>query len=442
MSPVDPPLSRPGRPARPRPGSGSWWSRSAAVGTVVVVAVVASVSAVVAANRNDGAATPGAAVTTMLGYLAEGDLTGAIGELPPGEREAITADLGRVVGQLGRLGLVRTPSVADVLTLGGGAAGEGSVRVEGLTTSEEVVGQDVVLVRVTGGRLVGKAPETALAPEGRELVRLVTGLDVPAPGEAVDVDLAARHVRFVTLKEGGGWHVSLWESLAEAVRDRADPRPAWRDAPGANGAETPNAAVTDLFRAASDLDPGRAFALANPDESHALYAASPLFLASMRRDATRWVEDEGFGFPPPQVTVQVDGSGSERTVTVTGFAAIYRDREARIDVSYRNRCLTFEHRDPADEGTVPPTTLSHCDGDVTTPIDDSIAGRRFSQVTVWAGLGRAFPTFVVRERNGRWFISPTRTVLRTLAEILEGLQPGQVPAFLDRSREVATTLGR
>ena len=57
---------------------------------------------------------------------------------------------------------------------------------------------------------------------------------------------------------------------------------------------------------------------------------------------------------------------------------------------------------------------------------------RLDKITAWQRLGRAFPTFVVQEREGRWYVSPMRTVLTTLQEILHGLKPEDVDAFSSR----------
>lgn len=411
--------------------SRAWWRRSLAVLVTVVLVTVGSVAAVIAANTDDGAASADEAVLVMLTALADGDLVGALEALPPGERHAIAPYLPELVQQVQRLGLVPAVSLTAAL-------GEASpVRVEGLTSVSVEVGRDTRRVTITGGHLRGEVGDLPLSDSARALVRAFTGRDLPSRGEALDLDLAARHTSLLAIREGGGWHVSLYETIVDLVRDPEGPLPAWPGGPAATGANTPGETVTDLWKAISDLDTGRLFTLIDPDELHALYEAAPLFLPAIRRDAARWVEDEGYGFPPPAVEVVVEGDGQERVVRVSRFEARWRDRDAFLHVVFDGRCLFWEHRSPIDDPATQPDVLTHCDGDVSTPIDTAIAGTRTHQLTVWTGLGRAFPSVVVRERNGRWFISPTRSVLLTVTEILRGLSPDDAQHLLDRATEVA-----
>ncbi len=412
----------------------AWWARSAAVASAVALVTLGSVAVVVAANKDDGAPDPGAAAEVMFGALARGDALGALEALPPTERRAIAPYLPRLVSELQRLGLLPALSLTGVL---GGTGGD--LRVEGLTTSSEDWGQETARVRVTGGRLVGRMGPVELPERTRGLVHDATGFDLPAPGEPVDVDLAARRTSVLAVKEGGGWHLSLYQTIVDLVVDPTGPRPARPGAPAAIGSNTPEESAPDLWKAISDLDVGRLFSLFDGDEQRALYQAQPLFLPALRRDAGRWVEDEGFGFPPPTVEVSVEGTGPERIVRITRFDAKWRDRLDTVRVQYNGTCALWEHRATFGDPNADPATFQHCDGDVTTPIDTSVTGSRTHQLTAWTGLGRAFPTFVVRERNGRWFISPTRSVLQTLIEILEPLTPAQAGLLLDRATEVAHT---
>jgi len=400
------------------------------IALVLVLVTVSSVAAVVAMNTNDGAVHPDAAAAVMLEALVKGDLRAALDALPPAERNALAPSLPELVGHLGRLGIAPAASL-------GAAFGPGhDLRLEGLRSTSVLLNHDVARATVTGGRVVGTMGDLPLSETARSLLGEASGRSLPASGEPIDVDLATRPTTLIAIREGGGWHVSLFETIVDLVRDPSGPIPSWTVGPFAIGSNTPEEVVTDLFKAASDLDPGRALSIVEPEEQRALYEAGPLFVPSMRRAGGRWVEDEGFGFPPPKVEVRATGSGEERQVTVTRFDGRWRDRNEQVHAYYDGNCLTFEHRRPDDDGSGDPALLTHCDGDVSTPIDPSVAGQRFGAVTVWVGMGRSFPTFVVRERNGRWFLSPSRTVLRTLNEILAGLSPDDMPALFDRAFEI------
>ena len=83
----------------------------------------------------------------------------------------------------------------------------------------------------------------------------------------------------VTIKDGDGWHVSLWYSVAEAARkDAGKPAPEFGQGVEAKGADSPEAAVEELFASMGTLDVRRMIELTPPDEMAALHDYAPLFL--------------------------------------------------------------------------------------------------------------------------------------------------------------------
>lgn len=394
----------------------------------VVVIVVASTGAFVLANANDGAPDPETAVRTFVEAAAAGDGRALLAASMPSEREPIAEYVPGILDELERLGLVGPLDL--------NRAGLVDVAAVDLRTEAEPVDVDTSRVVVDGGHLRGRWAVDG-GPLNERLRRVLVddlGLDPPQPGETFDLDLAAHPIVVMSVRELGGWHVSLYETLAEAWRQAADaPRPSWGRGPTATGSDTPEDAVRDLLGAAAALDATRAVALTYPPETRALYDYSTLFLPGSRRLARQAVEDEGFALTVGDISLRSEGSGPERHVTVEELTATWGAGSDWTRLRIEGGCGTWEYAPaPAAE---PTRVERRCDGDVSAPSAETAAGP-YRQVSAFSELGRVMPTFVVLERSGRWFVSPTRTVLRTLDEILVGLQPAQADDFAARLGDV------
>jgi hypothetical protein len=107
------------------------------------------------------------------------------------------------------------------------------------------------------------------------------------------------------------------------------------------------------------------------------------------------------------------------------------DGGEHVEEIYTGGCLTTLRTDDGAD----PVSTTRCDGTIepAPPANGrSAEPSRVDRLTGWQTLGRAFPTFVVQERNGRWYISPVRSVLTTFGEVLQHLQPADVGALADR----------
>ncbi|MFN8038591.1 MAG: hypothetical protein U0Q07_05190 [Acidimicrobiales bacterium] len=401
---------------------------SVAIAVLVTAAVVLSTGAFVLANASDGAADPETAARTFVEAAAARDGRGLLAASLPSERDAILAHLPGILEQAQRLGLVGPIDL--------GAAASADVSARDLRTESQRVDVDTFRVTVNGGHLQGTWSEEGLpiSPELRRFVVDDLGLDPPVPGESFDVDLAQHPLVLMSVRELGGWHVSLYETVAEHWRvAAAAPETSFGRGPVATGADTPEAVVSDLFEAGANLDAGRAVALAYPPEMRALYDYAPLFLPASRRDARKAAEDDGFSLTIHDLGLEATGEGRERTVRVTRASATWGAGDQWVRMRYADGCATYEYAPTATADAT--RTERRCDGDVSAPSAETAAAP-FRQVSAFSELGRIFPTFVVLERSGRWFLSPTRTLLGTLEEILTGLHPDQAGDLLDRLGEV------
>ncbi|HMQ28629.1 MAG TPA: hypothetical protein PKA98_21765, partial [Acidimicrobiales bacterium] len=269
-------------------------------------------------------------------------------------------------------------------------------------------------------------PEGSAGPSGPPRDDLAARLAAQVLGlDDVGLDRALLRTQvlppsLVVVRHGGGWHVSpqysAWETwrLANGIE-----LPNFAEGPRAIGADTADAVVADLFGALERRDPGRIQSMVEPHENGALYHYVYLVLPTIEG---AWsligTDPEAGALVVEHLTTEVevpdpaDGS-RRRLVRITELAGTYTEG---------GRMLAFEYRDGCLEISEPSTgaTTRRCDGDLDpTPLTDTGLDALFA----WTPLGRTFPTFAVSEDRGRWFLSPTRTELFTLAEVLAGLEP-------------------
>lgn len=416
--------TRPRRPARQRRHP---VAAAVTVAAAISVLVSGTVFGLVASSGDDGAADPVAAVQDFLSAFASGDALGLLRSLPPDERGPLQDALPGIADELQRLGLTSPLSLSDIPGV--------TIEIRDLKFYLNKVYGEVGFVQVAGGQLViSTNPDRfPLSERTRQLLdRDFHARIDPASGTRT-IDLGEQRPTFVAIKDSGGWRTSLFFTIAELVRGGdSGPLPRYNEGPKPVGAETPAKVVEELFRAASNLDPTSAVVLAYPPEARALYDYAGLFLPEARRRAQAIAADEPFRLDVSKVEVDVSGDSGTRLVRVVRFEASARDGDDRRRYFYDLGCLNEERMKPNSQEIG--ETIQACDGVIGPAVNVDAEGdaSRLDKVTAWQRLGRAFPTFVVQERQGRWFVSPTRTVLTTLREILRSLNPEDVDTFSQR----------
>lgn len=393
-----------------------------AVGLVVLI--VAMTFTFLAFTRDDGQTTPEGAANAMVQAVQSGDLLSMYEQLPPGERTALrdaSLDLG---AQLERLGLLTAFDPRDVTS--------GDVRFEGLVWQPEALGKDVTALDIVGGTFHAALPAGASPPltdHGRALLERA-GVTVDAGGTTVTRDFAQDPLRIVAIREGGGWHVSLAYTVAEMLRKRAGgEKPEMGSGPAAIGADSPADAVRDFYRAYADGDPERVLTLLYPDEARAAYDYAPAFLPPAKDAATQADERGTFDVQLNQFKAEASGSGPVRTVQVKAYDLDIRDEIKKSHVVYDGRCLHTDVRITDDDA--PFTTGTTCNGDWGSEEGKRRRDNPVANLAVFGG-GIDPPTFVIVERNGRWFISPSRTIVESLTATLRDLPADKVDVFADR----------
>jgi hypothetical protein len=402
------------------------WLTASVVAALVIVIVIASAVGVLAFTHNDGAASALEATSSMLEAVEKNDVIGIVEQLPPGERQPARDPVGQISTDLQRLHLV---GIIDPTRVAGP-----QLRFDDLVYETHALSDEIEAVDVVGGRFTATWPGGGppLTDSGRQILDRDFDVTVDPTGSSYQRDFGRDHLRLVAIKEGGGWHVSLAYSAAEALRQNAGAEiPEMGKGPPAIGADLPEQAVLDLVRAYADGDPERLVTLMYPDEARALYDYAPVFLPEAKAAAARANQQQTYDVQVNDVQVAVDAkAGDTRHVTITKLDVDIRDEIHKQHITWDGRCFHTDER-IGDDGE-PFNNTDSCEpdrpkvGDVVAPRDNPVAA-----LDVF-GTGSSPPTFTVVERNGRWFISPVSSLLSSFADTMKQLAPADVDGWADR----------
>jgi hypothetical protein len=413
-------------PVVPRPvrGPRSWLSATG-VAVLVSAVVVASAVGVLAFTTDDGADSPETATRSMLEAVRRNDLVGIVELLPPGERRALRDPVAQLAGHLQTLRLVGRLDPSRVPGL--------SFTFDDLQLRTSVLDENLMAVDVVGGRMRAEwmGGGQPLTEHAREILAREWGITIDPVDASYTRDFGRENLRLVTVKEGGGWHVSLAYTVAEAVRlDRGAPLEDMGSGPPAIGSNLPEEAVVDFVRAYADGDPERLVTLLYPDEARALYDYAPTFLPTVREAARRADTDGLYDVQLNDVTTAVEGKGTQRRVRITGLDIDIRDELHKQHLWWEEGCFHTDQR--INDNDEPYAKSDSCSADRPRPGDDTAArDNPVSALAVFGG-GADLPTFTVIERNGRWFVSPVHTLADSLVDTAKLIQPDDLDGFAER----------
>ncbi len=448
-APLLPAYAGPDSAPPPPPGTPKTKVRSrAALAVLSVTAVLAaSTFAVVALTRPDGAGSADEAVEQLFDAISHEDALGVMESLPPSEREVLLDPMVETVGELQRLGVLESFALDDVP----GA----DIEVDGLTLQSTPLGAGVTKVRVTGGTITGTVipDEVPIGPRTQELAERNGGDPIDIQAETDRQALADADLELVAIEEDGGWHVSLFYSIAEAARGDA-PVPSF----GAGGirpigSDTPEGAVRGLVQAGLDLDLGRAIGHLPPDEMRVLYDYVPLVLDDAN-DAANDARNEGYAAQLDRLDLHSEGDGTTRQVTIDALDVTGSADDTHVHYAWDGDCTVMEITQPGFERFAPvgsdpgryrdpepaePTTTraeTCTDGRITVTED----GEEVDDLT--DELGPITPTpfgrdatfgqsVTVVEVEGRWYVSPVRSVADSLLAALRGIEGSDIDAFFE-----------
>jgi hypothetical protein len=395
----------------PAPGRGR------KLGLVVASVAVVAGAAFAAVNVASGDANePTDPVRAIFEAAEKGDAIGMLEQLEPGERDALRAPLVDLVDELNRLGILDDASLSELSGY--------DLEVRDLELAASEVREGVQAVRITGG-----SSEYAFDPSELPLGPFTLDLTGDPPEETTtgssDLRSEGPDDEVVVVRRGDRWYVSLGYTIAEAARRQSGLT--WEDlGPGVEpeGADSPEDAVRELLSAATELDPRRAVSLLPPGEMGALQDYAGLYLdiveagARMARGAS--------SIEMPTLELDADTDGSTALVTI---------REIELTGSFEGGSFTY--RDGCLEVAAPGEDDVRLCGDDPESLLDEYSGMTgedldIPEMPAFSFLDKTPDVgFVTTRVEGKWYVSPTRTLLDSVVAVLRVVEPSD----LDKARD-------
>ena len=396
------------------------------VGLVIGIAALigAAVFAAFAVGGDEG--SPESAVNKLIDAVNREDVLGAMEALPPGERDSLKGSVSDLSGQLERLEILS--SDFDLSGLKGIV-----LDISDAKFSSQKLSDDVAMVSVVGGR-ARSSVDPAKLPLG-DFVRKLAGdaLTNAKPTSDTEEIKASDPTRLATIKEDSHWYVSLWYSVAEAARRDAGARaPDFGHGIPANGASSPEQAVDGFLRAGAALDLRQLIELLPPDEMRALHDYAPLFLDDAQGAINEFKQRVQVSID--DLGLSADRSGDRALVKITkfGFTAKFPsdflgDSGGTATLSYGGGCITFSAPGQAQR--------RECGADKAKALPFLAPFANLAGQVPKLNLAHPDAGFVAVERNGRWFVSPTRTLLDDLTAVLKVFDRSDLDRMADYVRQ-------
>ncbi|MGH9270588.1 MAG: hypothetical protein ACRDZ2_04880, partial [Ilumatobacteraceae bacterium] len=396
--PVDPTAQYPTATATESGGNGRPSRRSGTAVAAVIVGVVALVGAGVFAvsrvtgNEDDGGAeSPEAAGQALLAAVEDEDALGVVDVLLPGERETLRGPLTDLVAELRRIEVLSED--ADLAAIGGIDI---QLEDESIDVDETNV-EDIANLRISG-RATASVDGEAL-PIGDLLLDNDADpaeLDTEA-GEPDEFELPLTAVR-----QDDRWYVSAFYTVAELARQDSDDVP---DIPeqgiAAVGADSPEDAMDNMIEGLEALDLEGIIGSMNPQEFAALQRYAPLFI----EDAQRSLDDADAALTFDDPEYSVSGGGDTRSVGIEYLRVTVDVEDDPGTITLQDGCWTIEARDE----TVNTCQLGDDLPELEDLLEDAEPVRRLIDAFEAAFDDYENPGFVVKEVDGKWFLSPMAT---------------------------------
>lgn len=367
--------------------------------------------------------SPEAPVQKLFDSLDKEDLVGVMESLTPGERGAIMGSTQRLAGELRRIGVAGDGF--DLAHLQGV-----NFQVTNLKLDSTSVTDNLAEVRIVSGTLTTSVSldSLPLGPSLRDLANQAGPDESAKAAEPQTEDLSKMDAPLMVVRKNGQWGLSLGYTLAEAARrDAGAARPDYaHPAVAPQGANSPSAAVEGLVGALDNADVRGMIAHLDPEEMAALYDYSSLFLPSA--DANVELKAFAAATTISDVHLSVEGSGDTRLVKIDGFTMSYDDDQVSADVRFENGCLHLtETKANGAHDTYDSCASGQANADALGADLGGFAGLQglFDPTSLTKGLG-----ITVHQVDGKWYVSPTRTVLESLVAVVGTLKDDAVGSIV------------
>jgi len=406
--------------------------------------------AISAGSASGGADSPEAAVRQLLASLSNEDVIGAAEVIEPTERATLVDPGVAISEELVRLNVL-SPEF-DLTALNGV-----DLRFDNVTLRSVSVRSDVAQVFIDGGSTRASIDVAKLS-----LGAIITD---HAPAEWLTFsDSVARPIASSTpiavVKRSGRWYVSLWYTVAENARISAGkPMPVIADRPVPIGADTPEAAVERLIRETARLDPRIVIGMLDPEEMAALYDYAPLFLPEAEaaaNDALQAAADSGFEWSIDSISLSSTPDGDLASVSLDAIEATLTspDINGHLKLADGKVDIDVTATIAYDNGDMVTTTYGIHDGCTIVETDSPDMGPGYNSCDDQSGLGifggglfmmpaqavsgagSADFGVITHRVDGKWFVSPIRTVTTAIITSLKAVNPDDLATALDSLSEL------
>ena len=397
--------------------------KAIALAAAAVVLIGGGVATYAAVSSTDSAAggskTPKTAVQKIFTDLQNSDLIGAMDDLPPGERAAVSTPFKEAVTQLKRNDVIK-PS-ANLNKLSGVTFATSGLTFE---SSDAVINDHVQIVKLTDGKITVNG-NAAKLPFTADFLRAIDRGQSPLTGrsgtQTVDigevVSQTHKPIRIAAQQVNGKWYPSLFYTIADnATTASGEQAPTASDAIPAAGASSADDAVRSMINALISGNTERAIELLSPDELQVMHDYGKLIVAKSHLNGGR-VSLKGIQFTDSKVSggtkvslksLQI-GAPNGETVTIA------------VDGSCVKVSASGQHR-----------TL--CGSQLLQGLGAAGGGLSLTsaQRSAIADLFASVPNIgvIATQHNGKWYVNPVRSFAEIGSTVLAGLKPGDMQALL------------
>lgn len=409
-----------------------------ALGLVLLVGGVAF--AATQAAGGGGASDPEAAVRELFDAIADEDVLGVLATLDPGERDVISEPVEQLFDELERLEVLD-----DSFELSGIDGID--LEFEDLAFRTEPVRDDLVRVHLTAGT-ASYAVDTDEIPIGDFLADTFDRFGVEYRGiQQSDSDALASEdaggAFLVARDTGDGWSVSIGYTAVEVVRERMGAAvPAAGAGLTAIGADTPEAAVEGLLRAAAAIDVEGVVARLSPGEVRALHDYWPALVDQADLPTP---DDVDADIELTDLELRSDTSGDRAQVFVDsiGIDVVTDDFEGGGTIT--DGCIEVrgDVRETMEDEDVDLPEGPICQDDIEAILEDASGGLGQYPFGFGGlpglGLGDVeTPTLgiTVVRIDGGWFVAPLGTVADVGLSVLGSLERSDLDARVDAVEEL------
>jgi hypothetical protein len=400
--------------------------------------------------------TPEQAIEQFYTAVSQGDAIGLAKSLAPGERDILLDSMVPMIGEMSRLGLLE-----DSVDLNKVKGFDGSLN--NFAATSKPLRDDLAAVTITSGDL-----KTNINPKNLPLGKLLRD----AFGEEIDEVTPSSDSTplantdgdpLVVQKVGKRWYLSFSHTVAESWR-REDPTrqvPAKWAGVAPKGADTPEAAVADMIQAVGDLKMQRFLELVPPDEVPAMHDYAGAFLGEVNEAAAEATKYYQIKLTPQLRTEKITGDRSlvslvdvpiEATGDIEGntFAVSYKAKTVKASLEttdgekstldLKGDCLTIMTGGET-ERACGQEELGELFSNITgQPVDtNELFGQGNNCLNK---LPKPKLGFVTVKRDGKWFVSPTRTMLDSVTAYMRTFDRKTIDCFTDQIEKQADEVRR